>query len=63
MVPYDMLGMVFILVCCSNCVPKKYRFWDIRLHLETRVRVTRVFCAPAERVPLGIGYGWTGSKN
>ena len=29
MVPFDMFGMVFILVCCSNFVPKIFDFKNI----------------------------------
>ena len=117
-IPFGRSCMVygFLLVFCSNFVPKTHRFWDIRLQkccdLENRVmgpsrslelspfdtaHVTfywrstvatglsrtsyrlrdkgwfqskiakfsylRVFCAPAEWVPLRIGYRRKGSKN
>jgi len=42
MAPFDILGYCFLVVCCSNFVPKKRRFSDNRLHkcwdLDSRVR-------------------------
>jgi len=105
-VPFDMLRYGFLLVCYSNLILKRRRFWDICLRkMSSRSKVTQVrrndmdrsatydflltfydlisnrfrdkrrfqskianfshpwlFCAPAEGVPVGIGYRRYGEK-
>jgi len=53
----------FLLTFHSNHGPISYRFRDTAISVENgKIFLPRVFCAPAYRVPLGIGYRRSGPK-
>ena len=53
----------FLLTFYSNHGPISYRFRDKLISVKNRKYFPpRVFCAPAEGIPLGIGYRRSGSK-